>query len=200
MIRFNRCIEDFRDFQAGDLPENAVRIETPRTIDDTMKHAAPACAVLCLIVSLTAFGKVFFAGAAIKPAAVFIGLAVGLVLLIVHELLHAAVYPKAAAVTVGKLKGKLTFVALASYPMIRGRFLLMCLLPFVLGIVPLAVFVLSPAEAKWLNGMMFGMACIGMISPSPDVDQAVTVLRHANRNDRIMFYRDDLYKIEKNPD
>lgn len=60
MIRFNRCIEDFRDFQAGDLPENAVRIETPRTIDDTMKHAAPVCAVLCLIVSLTAFAKVFF--------------------------------------------------------------------------------------------------------------------------------------------
>ena len=200
MIRFNRCIEDFRDFQTGDLPENAVRIETPRTIDDTMKHAAPACAVLCLIVSLTAFGKVFFARAAIAPAAVFIGLAAGLALLIVHELLHAAVYPKEAAVTVGKLKGKLTFVALASYPMLRGRFLLMCLLPFVLGILPLAVFVLSPADAKWLNGMMFGMACIGMISPYPDVDQAVTVLRHANRNDRIMFYRDDLYKIEENPD
>lgn len=200
MIRFNGCIDDIRTFQAGDLPENAVRIETPRTIDDTMKHAAPACAVLCLIVSLTVFTKVFFAGAAIAPAAVFIGFAVGLVLLIVHELLHAAVYPKEAAVTVGKLKGKLTFVALASYPMIRARFLLMCLLPFVLGIVPLAVFVLSPAEAKWLNGMMLGMACIGMISPYPDVDQAVTVLRHANRNDRIMFYRDDLYKIEENPD
>ena len=139
MIRFNGCIEDIRICQTGNLPEHAERIETPRTIDDTMKHAAPVCAVLCLIVSLTVFAKVFFARAAIAPAAVFIGFAAGLALLIVHELLHAVVYPKEAAVTVGKLKGKLTFVALASFPMPRARFILMCLLPFVLGIVPLAV-------------------------------------------------------------
>lgn len=200
MIRFNGCIEDIRSCQTGNLPEHAERIETPRTIDDTMKHAAPVCAVLCLIVSLTVFAKVFFARAAIAPAAVFIGFAAGLALLIVHELLHAAVYPKAAAVTVGKLRGKLTFVALASFPMPRARFILMCLLPFVLGILPLAVFVLSPADAKWLNGLTLGMACAGMVSPFPDVYHVLTVLRHAKRTDRIMFYQDDLYKIEENPD
>ena len=195
MIRFNGCIDDIRTFQTGDLPDSAVRIETPRTVDDTIKHAAPIAAVLCLIVSLTVFAKVFFARAAIAPAAVVIGFAVGLALLIVHELLHAVVYPKAASVTVGKLKRKLTFVALASFPMSRARFILMCLLPFVLGILPLAVFVLSPAEAKWLNGLTFGMACVGMISPYPDVYNVLTVLRKANRTDRIMFYQDDLYKI-----
>ena len=64
MIRFNRCIDDIRTYQTGDLPDTAVRIETPRTVDDTMKHAAPIAAVLCLIVSLTVFAKVFFARAA----------------------------------------------------------------------------------------------------------------------------------------
>jgi len=49
------------------------------------------------------------------------------------------------------------------------RFVIMSLLPFVLGVLPLAVFVISPAENQLLNGFMFGMACMGMVSPYVDV-------------------------------
>ena len=30
-------------------------------------------------------------------------------------------------------------------------------------------FIVSPAEYRELNGLMFGMSCMGMVSPFPDV-------------------------------
>ena len=54
-----------------------------------------------------------------------------------------------------------------SYPLKRRRFIVMCLLPFVLGIIPLLIFIVSPAEYRELNGLMFGMSCMGMVSPFP---------------------------------
>ena len=79
--------------------------------------------------------------------------------------------------------------------MSRQRFILMSLLPFVLGIIPLLVFIISPAEYKIVNGLMFGMAGMGMVSPYVDVYNVIIVLRQARRIDKIMFFEDDLYKI-----
>ncbi len=89
----------------------------------------------------------------------------------------------------------MTFVALASYPMKRSRFILMCLLPFILGIIPLIAFIATPATHIVFNGIMFGIACIGIVSPYVDVYNVITVLIKADKNDCIMFYKDDLYKI-----
>ena len=69
------------------------------------------------------------------------------------------------------------------------------LLPFLLGILPLVVFIISPAENKMLNGVMFGMASIGMTSPALDVYNVVAVLRFSQRGEKIMFYEDDLFRI-----
>lgn len=77
---------------------------------------------------------------------VLVGAIIGYLLLIVHEWLHAIVYPRKANVTIGKLKGKIVFLALVSFPMKRNRFIIMCLLPFVLEIIPLTLFVLSPPQ------------------------------------------------------
>lgn len=71
----------------------------------------------------------------------------------------------------------------------------MCLLPFVLGIIPLLIFIVSPADYRELNGLMFGMSCMGMVSPFPDVYNVFIVLKNANKKDAIMFYKNDMYKV-----
>lgn len=196
MITFKPFIEDIKEYQRGSLPENAVRIDAPNSIDEILKKAAPIEAVLCIVLFLTMFIKTIVNhDLVINPIAVAFGFIIGFLLLTIHELLHAVVYPKAANVTVGKLKGKLVFVALASFPMSRQRFILMSLLPFVLGIIPLLAFVISPAEYKIVNGLMFGMAAMGMVSPYVDVYNVIIVLRQAKKTDKIMFFEDDLYKI-----
>jgi len=198
MIILKPIIADIKEFQRGDLPQNAVRIDTASSINETLKRAFPIAAALCAVLFVTMFVKTFVNHVVVvNPLAVIGGVLAGFLLLAVHEWLHAVVYPKDAEVTLGKLKGKLVFVALASYPMTRARFILMSLLPFVLGVFPLAVFIVSPAENKVLNGFMFGMAGMGMVSPYLDVYNVLAVLRQSKRGDRIMFYEDDLYRISE---
>ncbi len=178
------------------MPEGAVRIESPSSDDTMMRAAAPIAVALCLLMTGIVFAKTRACHeAVVSPWGIFAGCATGCLLLVVHELLHAIVYPKEASVTVGKMRGKLVFVALASYPMKRRRFIQMCLLPYMLGLVPLAAFLFSPPANHLLNGMMFGMACMGMISPYPDVYNVLLVLKGSSKKDCIMFYEDDLYRI-----
>ena len=196
MIKIQLSIEDINEYQTGVLPENALKIETPQSIDELMKKAAPIAAILCVIMFVTMLCKTIInKTVVISPVSIFIGFCLGFALLIVHEWLHGIVYPREALVTIGKIKGKISFVALASYPLKRSRFIVMSFLPFVLGIVPLLIFIVTPAECRELNGLMFGMACIGMVSPFPDVYNVIMALKNANKKDSIMFYKDDMYKV-----
>lgn len=196
MIKIKLSIDNINEYQTGILPDNSVKLETPQSIDEMMKKAAPIAGALLLLLFVVMLCKTLICGTrVILPLFILIGFAIGAVLLIVHEWLHGIVYPKEANVTIGKIKGKATFVALASHPLKRSRFIIMCLLPFILGIVPLMIFIFSPAECKKLNGVMFGMSCMGMVSPFPDIFNVITVLKKANKNNAIMFYQDDMYKI-----
>ena len=196
MIKLRMSIEDINEYQTGTLPKNAVKIETPQSIEEMMKKATPIAAILCVLMFVTMLSKtVMNKTVVISPIFVLIGSCLGFICLVIHEWLHGIVYPREAQVTIGKIKGKITFVALASYPLKRSRFIVMCLLPFVLGIIPLLIFIVSPAEWRELNGLIFGMACMGMISPFPDVYNVIIVLRNANKKDAIMFYKNDMYKV-----
>lgn len=196
MIKVRLSINDINKYQTGNLPDNAVKIETPENIDEMMKKSAPIAVILCMLLFTTILCKTILSGTVvISPLFILVGFIIGFVLLLGHEWLHGIVYPKEADVTIGRIKGKVTFVALASFPLKRFRFIAMCLLPFILGLVPLIFFIFCPAEYKIFNGIMFGMACMGMVSPFPDVYNVILVLRKTKRNDAIMFYQDDIYKI-----
>ena len=196
MIKLKMSIEDINEYQTGILPENAVKIETLQSIDEMMKKAAPIAVILCVLMFTTMLCKTIVnKTVVVSPIFILFGFCIGFVLLVVHEWLHGIVYPQNASVTIGKMKGKISFVALASYPLKRSRFIIMCLLPFILGIVPLLIFVVNPPSYRELNGLMFGMACMGMVSPFPDVYNVIVVLRNTNKNDAIMFYKDDMYKV-----
>lgn len=196
MIKVRLSISDINKYQKGNLPDNAIKIETPESIDEMMKKSAPIAVILCMLLFATMLCKTILSGTVvISPLFILVGFIIGFVLLLGHEWLHGIVYPKEADVTIGRIKGKVTFVALASFPLKRFRFIVMCLLPFILGLVPLIFFIFCPAEYKIFNGIMFGMACMGMVSPFPDVYNVILVLRKTKRNDAIMFYQDDIYKI-----
>lgn len=196
MIRFQARIEDPARLSRGNLPRTAVKLSAPASMEEMMKKSWPIVAALCLVLAGCMFVKCRLSHAmVIHPLAVPLGLLVGFALLPVHEWLHGVVYPAKAQVTIGRLKGRMIFVALASYPLQRARFVAMCLLPFVLGLVPLVLFALMPAGGTVLNGLLFGMACMGMVSPYPDVYNTLVALRQTNPRDAVMFYGDDLYKI-----
>lgn len=196
MIAFKWNIENINDYQQSNLPENAEKLKAPASPEEMMKKSSPVMAIMCVVMIASILSKAFINHAMVVfVPTVLAGFVIGVVLLVVHEWLHAVVYPKEARTTIGKLKGQLIFVALASYPMKRSRFILMCLLPFLLGIIPLALFILSPAENTVFNGLMFGLACVGMVSPSPDVLNVIIAVKQVKKGEKIMFYGDDIYKL-----
>lgn len=196
-IRWIGIIDDVSAYQQGYLPENAVKIKAPRSIDEMMAKAVPFLIPSFAVIFSSMFFKVFLCDDfSIKPLYILIGFLCGLILLPVHELLHAAVYPGGAEASIGFMPKKAAAVALCSYPLRRKRFVLMCLLPFVLGIVPIALFWILPGHMAALNSFLFGLAAMGLSSPYPDCYNVFLVMKQAPKNAAIQFYKDDLYYFE----
>lgn len=155
--------------------------------------ALPICIFLIILCNLVLFLKIFNSSIRINPILVLIGFLIGFMLLIVHEVLHGIVYPKNINVSIGFIP-PITFVALASYPMSKKRFALMCLLPFILGIIPLLVLVISNNSA--LCSLCICMMVLGIVSPYPDVYNVIQVIKKVPKNKKVLFYEDTLSYID----
>lgn len=195
-IRWCGIIKDIREYQSGTLAQNAVKMKMPATILEMQLYSLPFAAVMFVFCFAVMFIKTYSAGDMLfSPLFVPLGALMGLILMAVHELLHAIVYPSGAEVAVGVIPKQLAAVALVSYPLSRKRFAFMSLLPLVLGLVPLAVFLFLPADMKRLSGVMFGAAIMGCISVAPDVYNVFQMIRQSPGNSKIQFHGDDMYYI-----
>lgn len=155
--------------------------------------AIPICIFLVILCVAVLFLKVFNSAISIKPLFLILGFLIGFLLLIVHEILHGIVYPKNINVSIGFIK-PITFVALASYPMSKKRFIIMCLLPFILGIIPMLIFIFL--NNSTICSLSFGMMCMGLISPYPDVYNVFQVIKKVPKGKNVLFYEDTLSYID----
>lgn len=186
---------EIEKYQKGELDSNAIKMKMPETMNKMMIKAFPFVIPSLIIMFLAMYLKGHINNHIVvyKPY-MFIGLIIGFFLSIIHELLHAVVYPQGVNIYIGIVK-PVTFVALASYPLKKGRFIVMCLLPYILGIVPLIIFLLSPANNLLLNSIIYGIAFVGMASPYPDAYNVYQVIRQVPKGKKVQFYGDDTYYI-----
>lgn len=184
------------EYQKGQLDDKAVKLKMPKSMSQMLLKAIPFAIPSFIVIFLSMFLKTIICGQRVfDPLFIAIGFILGVLLLLVHELLHAVVYPKGATVSIGVDKKTFSPVALASYPIKRNRFILMSLLPFILGVLPLILFICFPSSFLQLNGLMFGLSIMGLISPYPDVYNVFQVLKQTPKNCYLQFYMDDLYYI-----
>ena len=47
MIKLKMSIEDISEYQTGILPKNAVKIETPQSIEEMMKKSTYCSGIMC---------------------------------------------------------------------------------------------------------------------------------------------------------
>ena len=193
-IKWVGMIRDADIYQEGVLPKDAIQLRIPRDLNGMMTTALPFALPPALLCCGSVFLKTLLVhNRQIRPLWIAVGAVLGLLLLLVHELLHAVVYPKEAYVYIGLLPETFTPAALASHPMRRGRFLLMTLLPAVLGIIPLVVFWLLPAKMIVLNSIVFGIAVIGLVMPYMDYYTAFQVLRQTPKQCFVQCEKDDVF-------
>lgn len=184
--------EKMKDYQVGELSKNAKKMNMPTTSKEMMIKALPFIIPALVILFLSVYFKSgeFF----LLRLYIIIGVLLGFLALIIHELLHAIVYPKNANVYIGIAK-PITFVALASYPLKKEKFILMCLLPYILGIIPLILFWIMPITDMKIHSILFGLSAMGLGSPYPDLFNVYQVLKQTPKNCKIQFYKDDTYYI-----
>ena len=174
--------------------------------DNIQIKAIPICVFLIILCNVVLFLKLFNSNISIKPIFLrkegsilslpiflILGFLIGCMLLIVHEILHGIVYPKNINVSIGFIK-PITFVALASYPMSKSKFIIMCLLPFILGIIPMLIFTLTNNSA--ICSLSFGMMCMGIISPYPDVYNVFQIIKKVPKGKKVLFYEETLSYID----
>ncbi len=195
-IKWAGIVRDAAGYQRGELPTDARKLDMPDTVNEMMLKAVPFMVPSLVVIFISMFLKTFLSGERVVSFPfIAVGAAIGLVLVIVHELLHAIVYPKGATVYIGIMPKQLAAVALASFPLTRRRFVVMSLMPYILGILPLVLFWLMPAEYKVLNGILFGISIMGLITPYPDSFNVYQVLRQVPGGARVQFHGNDLYCI-----
>lgn len=187
--------KEIEKYQKGELNSKAVKMKMPTTMNEMMTKALPFLIPAFIIMfALMNIKTSINQQNVVNRLFILIGAIIGFALLLVHEVLHAIVYPKGVNTYVGIAK-PITFVALASYPLSKKRFIVMCLLPYMLGIIPLIVFWLSPAYLRELNGVLFGMACMGMASPYPDAYTVYQVIKQVPKNKQVQYYGEDIYYV-----
>lgn len=185
------------DFPTAELPQNAIKIEGEEDIKKMQIKALPFMIPSVLICFICMFVKTWIANQkVIHIGFLFLGVVVGFVLLIVHEFLHAIVFPKGAIVYIGIMPKSFTAVALSASPIKRNRWIGMSLFPIILGIIPLILFCIAPIHfGKW-NGLMFGMAMMGMISVYPDIYNVYHILKVVPKRASIQNNKNETYYFE----
>lgn len=196
-IVWKGIIKSEDDFPAADIPVGAEKLDVEEDMKKmqikALPFAIPSFIILftCMLLKTLLSGeKVFHIGF------LFIGVVIGLLLLIVHELLHAVAFPKNATVYIGFMPKSFAAVALSSSPIKRNRFIFSSILPIILGIIPLTVFCFGSIYLKELNGLTFGMAIMGMLSVYPDLYNIFKVLKVVPRNAVIQNDKNSTYYYE----
>ena len=98
------------------------------------------------------------------------GIILGALLLLLHEVLHLIPYPKQSRKII--IIKSLTPSAYCSAAVSKTAFVVSSLLPVLLGIIPLAVFLLLPSEYSAVNTVLWTIGTIGLASPANDYIEA----------------------------
>lgn len=194
-IIWKGIIKNEMEFPSVDLSSNAVPVDEPKSMSEMMIKAFPFAIPSIIICCLCLFLKTYFNREfVINPIFIPIGFVIALIGILIHELLHAVVYPKEATVEIGIIPKSFGAFAVSTYPLTKKNFVLMSLLPIVLGVIPLVLFIINPIEYKEINAILFMCAMMGLVSPYPDFFNIYNiVLKQAPKGALIQFSSNHCY-------
>lgn len=111
-----------------------------------------------------------------SPVYVPIGVLLGLLLLPVHEMLHACCFQRGQTVYIGISLEKFAAFAVCHEPISRKRYIVMSLAPVLLGLLPALLFLLF-SQTSVSSALLIPVMVMGFLSPMPDYRDVYQVLR-----------------------
>lgn len=101
-------------------------------------------------------------------------------------------FKKGQKVYIGICLKKFAAFAVCHEPISKRRFIMMSLMPMLLGIMPLVIFLLSSPNA-FLSGICIPMGIIGMLSPMPDYMDVHIICKQVPKGALVHTQNDGFY-------
>lgn len=183
-----------KEHPGGEIPENGVKL---KRADDILKASLPYGILPVLLCFFCVFLKKSTSGEFIFDLRFIpVSFLLGFAAMPLHEFLHAICYPKGAVVYVGVCLKKVAAYAVSFYPIRKSRYIVMSLAPVLLGIVPLVIFLLCPVREKAVLTLCVVPAFMGLVSPSPDYMDVISIIRQVPNGALIQATNQGLYWIK----
>lgn len=195
-IKWLGKIDDPEKYQKGKLSPKAKKMKQPARSGKHLFTVLLFVIIPCAILLSSATLKILITNQfTFSPLHFLLGFVLGYAATFLHELLHAIVYPQDATVYIGIPPKARSAVALASYPLKKSKFIVMSLLPAIIGLLPLIIFSFLPSALGAVNSFLFAFAAVGLVTPYADYYIAYRVLSQTPKNCKIQYYGEDLYWI-----
>ena len=157
--------ESIEQLPVTELPEDAVKFKEPETL--VKLNLIASFFIIPVFVVITA---AMLIKRSLNPGLEFPnlfniwGLILAALMIVPHELLHAAAFPKSAEVQVWySLKNMMAFVV-STCPTSKARFIFLSLLPnLVFGFIPLVIWIFVSSDYKILSETLFSFAAFSLL-------------------------------------
>jgi len=173
-----------QQLSVGTLPGNAVRLREPSSF-----LMLNLIALIFVIPVLIFIGVVFYIKmrsgliANFRDMASVIGTLAAFLMVIPHEFLHAAAFPKHAEVEIWYSPKNMAAFAVSTYPLSKLRFVFVSFLPnIIFGFVPLIAWIFIPVEFLQVSRAIFTFASLSLLVGVGDFLNVFNALIQMPRN------------------
>ena len=116
---------------------------------------------------------------------IILGIILGILSGLPHEILHGIVMPSDSIVYIGMNQNRIGMYEYCAKATSKGVFVLSSLLPTLLGIIPFVAFLCIDPRNLILSGILWGFSTVALISVCQDVADIVFMLVHVPKNNYI---------------
>lgn len=180
-------------FVSKDMPDNAKMLSSEKYTWLAYLLVVP---ILAIAYAGIVIRRPYVEGVAFNKIALFVGVGLSLVFLVVHELIHALCCPKGTTVFFYLTSAGISCVPTCSLKKIR--YLLIALMPtVVLGIIPFVVWLCFPGLNVIISSILFAFS-IGSLSMSVgDIYNAILAAVKMNRNSVLVTSKTNIYYYDE---
>ena len=203
-IKWVGAYEKIQEFPKSQLPSHAKRVDSYKSVDNLINSSFIYFIPIILIFAVVKILKIFSHTNITQDINILthisilgISVLLSLVAALIHELLHALVYPRKAVVLFGYLTEVGALFITSTCAMKKRRFLIMLLFPaFVLGILPLSIYsVLDVSRFSYVE-ILFWASFFSLLFCVGDFSVFFRILRVVPKNSIIQNSGNDTYWYE----
>lgn len=179
-------------FVSKDVPEDAKLLLSDKNAWLTYLLIVP---ILAIAYAGIVIRRPYVEGVAFDKIALFVGVGLSIIFLVVHELIHALCCPSGTTVFV-----YLTSAGISCVPTCRlkkSRYLLIALMPtVVLGIVPFVIWLCFPSLNEIISSILFSFSIGSLSMCIGDIYNAILVAIKMKRNSVLITSKTSIYYYE----